>query len=76
MEQPHLLTYTLSLQRSLPWNILGTAAFAGSRGLDLMRTLEANPILPQIVNGQEYWPGTWHSRESELGLCRIEHLAG
>ncbi|MGD1092833.1 MAG: TonB-dependent receptor [Bryobacteraceae bacterium] len=58
MEQPHLLTYTLSLQRALPSNMTLTVAYAGSKGIDLLRTLEANPILPETVNGQEYWPGT------------------
>jgi hypothetical protein len=56
MRQPHMLQYSFSVQRQLPWSLLLTAAYAGSRGIDLTDTLEGNPIIPQIVNGQLYWP--------------------
>ena len=64
LEQPHLLQYNLSVQRQLPWNTLITAAYAGSRGLDLLRIIEGNPILPQIVNGQAYWPAAGGTRRN------------
>lgn len=57
MQQPHLLQYNLSLQRQLPWNLLVTGAYVGSRGINLPRTVEGNPIIPQVLtNGTVFWP--------------------
>jgi hypothetical protein len=56
MKQPHLLQYNLSVQRQLPWNLLTTVAYVGSRGINLNRTVEGNPIIPQLVNGEPFWP--------------------
>lgn len=57
MQQPHLLQYNLSVQRQLPWGLGLTAAYVGSRGINLNRTVEGNPIIPQVLaNGQVFWP--------------------
>ncbi|HYL39177.1 MAG TPA: TonB-dependent receptor [Bryobacteraceae bacterium] len=76
MEQPHLLTYSFSLQRQLPWDTLLTAAYAGSRGLNLMRTLEYNPILPQIANGQPFWPAGGTRRNPNWGYIGLNTSEG
>ncbi|MEQ1947696.1 MAG: TonB-dependent receptor [Bryobacteraceae bacterium] len=57
MKQPHLLQYNVSVQRQLPWGLAMTAAYVGSRGLNLNRTIEGNPILPTILaDGRASWP--------------------
>jgi outer membrane receptor protein involved in Fe transport len=56
MQQPKLLQYSFSVQRQLPWDVLLTAAYAGSRGIHLTDTIDGNPIIPQIVNNQPFWP--------------------
>lgn len=46
MQQPHLLSYNLTLERQLPGEMALTLAYAGSRGINLVQTLEANPTVP------------------------------
>ena len=44
---PHMYDYNLAVERELPWKILLSAAFAGSRGLNLWQPVsEANPDCP------------------------------
>ncbi|MBI2815587.1 MAG: TonB-dependent receptor [Acidobacteria bacterium] len=46
MQQPHLLQYNFAVERQLPFEMALTLAYAGSRGLNLIRLAEGNPILP------------------------------
>jgi hypothetical protein len=57
LPQAHLLQYNLTVERELPWNTALTMAYAGSRGINLVRTVEGNPTVPQILpDGREFWP--------------------
>ncbi len=49
MNQPHMMSYNLTLEQQLPGQIALTAAYAGSRGINLFNFLEANPIVPTGV---------------------------
>ena len=49
MDQPHMMSYNLTLEQQLPGQIALTAAYAGSRGINLFNFLEANPIVPTGV---------------------------
>jgi hypothetical protein len=49
--QPHLMSYNLTLERQLPGQMALTVAFAGSKGLDLLRDAEFNNVLPSGVPG-------------------------
>ena len=53
MGQPHLLSYNLAIERQLPGKMVLTAAYAGSRNLNIVTTVEGNPTVPQGmgVNG-------------------------
>ena len=53
MRQPHLLSYNLTVERQLPQKMVLTAAYAGSRGINVVTTTEGNPTVPQGmgVNG-------------------------
>lgn len=57
MAQPHLLAYNLSFERQLPGHSAITVAYVGSRGLNLMKTVEGNPTVPQIqADGRQFFP--------------------
>jgi hypothetical protein len=53
MQQPHLLSYNVTVERQLPAKMVLTLAYAGSRGINLLETTEGNPTVPQGmgVNG-------------------------
>jgi hypothetical protein len=46
MQQPHLLSYNLTVERQLPFQMGLTVAYAGSRGINIMQTKEGNPAIP------------------------------
>lgn len=46
LDQPHSIQYNLSVERELPWGMAATVSYAGTRGLDLYRRTEGNPIIP------------------------------
>jgi hypothetical protein len=46
MEQPHLVSYNLNVERELPFEMGLTLAYAGSRGLNLIKSVEGNPTTP------------------------------
>jgi hypothetical protein len=59
IKQPHLLQYNVAIERETPWNTAVAIAYAGSRGINLVRTVEGNPTVPQILSdGREFWPAS------------------
>jgi TonB-dependent receptor-like protein len=46
LQQPHILQYNLTLERQLPFDMAATVAYAGSRGINLMKVTEGNPTVP------------------------------
>src|SRR5205823_1662914 len=58
IEQPHMLHYNLSIQRAMLSDFVITAAYAGSRGINLVRGGDVNSPLPQILQyGSKFYPG-------------------
>ena len=51
MGQPHMLQYNLSVEHELPWSLVATVSYAGSRGMNLYQRKEGNPIIPQGTPG-------------------------
>ncbi|MBI4442391.1 MAG: TonB-dependent receptor [Acidobacteria bacterium] len=47
MQQPHLLSYNLAVDRQLPFDMGLIVAYAGSRGINLNQVKEGNPTVPQ-----------------------------
>jgi len=47
MHQPHLLSYNLTMERRLPFDMGLTVAYAGSRGINLQQIVEGNPTVPR-----------------------------
>ena len=59
LQQPHLLSYNLAFERQLPGRIALSLAYAGSRGINVVQTVEGNPTVPQVLSsGQQFWTGT------------------
>jgi hypothetical protein len=56
MNQQYLITENLTLEHQFPFKIAASLSYAGSHGVHLINLSEGNPIPPEIVNGQPYWP--------------------
>ncbi|MSO19231.1 MAG: hypothetical protein EXQ56_02020 [Acidobacteria bacterium] len=46
LQQPHMLHYNLTVERQLPASFSVSAAFVGTRGINLYQTKEGNPVVP------------------------------
>ena len=54
-----MLQYNLTVERQLPSDMALTLAYGGSRGLNLMQTVDANHTIPQVQpDGRQFWTGT------------------
>ena len=54
-----MLQYNLTVERQLPSDMALTLAYGGSRGLNLMQTVDANHTIPQVLpDGRQFWTGT------------------
>jgi len=56
LKPTYMLQYNVNLQQELPWDSAVTLAYMGSRGKNLSGTGDTNTAIPQIVNGQEFFP--------------------
>lgn len=57
LDNPYVNVYNLSIQRELPWNTVATLAYAGSRGVHLLRSNDVNTAVPIIrADGTPFFP--------------------
>jgi hypothetical protein len=49
LESPRLHVWNVSLQRELPFSLVGTVAYAGTRGLHLLRSADVNLATPTTL---------------------------
>jgi hypothetical protein len=56
---PNMWHYNVAVERELVANIALTVAYAGSRGVNLIRTAEGNPRRPSqtLADGRPFWTG-------------------
>jgi len=56
---PNMLHYNVAIERELIANMALTVAYAGSRGINLIRTAEGNPRPPsqKLADGRPFWTG-------------------
>ena len=54
---PYAQQWSFSIQRELPWNLLGTAAYVGSKGTHLTAELQVNQLLPVNASENPFLPG-------------------
>jgi hypothetical protein len=77
MNQPAMLQYNLSVERQLPWQTAVMAAYAGSRGRDLMQITEGNPSTPQrSADGTPFWSGTEPRLNPNWGTYELHTAIG
>ncbi|OFW35304.1 MAG: hypothetical protein A3J28_16670 [Acidobacteria bacterium RIFCSPLOWO2_12_FULL_60_22] len=58
LQQPHMLSYNLTVERELPFAIAFRLAYGGSRGINLVKQTEGNPTVPQVLpDGRPFWTG-------------------
>jgi hypothetical protein len=57
LDNPYLNVYNLSLQRELPWDTVASVAYAGARGVHLLRSNDVNIAVPIIrADGTPFFP--------------------
>ena len=57
LKNPYLNVYSLSIQRELPWDTVATLAYAGTRGVHLLRSNDVNIAVPIIrSDGTPFFP--------------------
>ena len=56
LKQPRIYQWNFTLERQLPADMALSVGYVGSRGVRLLQPREGNPRVPQIVNGQRFWP--------------------
>ena len=57
LDNPYLNMYSLSIQRELPWDTVATLAYAGSRGVHLLRSNDVNIAVPILrSDGTPFFP--------------------
>ena len=57
LKNPYLNVYNLSIQRELPWDTVATLAYAGTRGVHLLRSNDVNIAVPIIrSDGTPFFP--------------------
>ncbi len=76
IRQPHLLAWNLNLQREILRDLVFTVGYAGSRGVNLVRAVEGNPNIPQILNGREFFPPNATRRNPSFGSIDFRTTGG
>ena len=77
LQQPHMLHYNFTVQRQLPWNAAVTLAYAGSRGLNLIRHVDGNPTIPQrSPDGRKFWTGREQRVNPAFDYIRLNTASG
>ena len=76
---PNMWHYNVAVERELIANMALTVAYAGSRGVNLIRTAEGNPRPPSqtLADGRPFWTGleprvkpNWKAPSSSRSLTR------
>ena len=71
-QTPHALHYNLALEREVVKGTILTLAYAGSRGINLVRTGEVNAPIPQkLADGRSFFPATATRRNPKLGSVSL-----
>jgi Carboxypeptidase regulatory-like domain len=57
VQWPYAQQWSLSVQRELPWNLLGSLAYVGSTGTHLTALLQINQLVPLNASENPFQPG-------------------
>jgi hypothetical protein len=59
LKNPNVHIWNLNVQQQLPWDVMLTAGYAGSRGIHLLRSSDVNTAIPQrLADGTYFFPAT------------------
>ncbi len=77
IELPRLHVYNLSVQREVGWDTVVTLGYAGSRGLKLWRSYDANVPTPQsLPDGTPFFPVTAARPNSSFSTIELKASDG
>jgi hypothetical protein len=62
---PYAQQWSFSVQRELPWNMLGSIAYVGSKGTHLTAELQVNQLVPVNASQNPFLPG----QPLTAGIC-------
>jgi hypothetical protein len=75
--QPRMLTGNLNIQREIMRDLVVMIGYAGSRGHDLVRTIEGNPAVPQIgPDGTKFFAANAPRRNPSWGAIDLRTTGG
>jgi len=73
LKMPTVYQYSLRVDQSLPGKMVLSVGYVGERGDHLLGTGDANTAIPQIVNGQDYFPPKSPRANPNLSNSRYEY---
>ena len=77
LRQPHMLQYNRTVERQLPWGIVASLAYGGSRGINILMETEGNPTVPQILpDGRKFWTGNEPRINPNVGSYSMATASG
>jgi len=77
LDNPYLNVYNLSVQRELPWDTVATLAYAGSRGVHLLRSNDVNIAIPIIrSDGTPFFPPSVPRQNTAFSTIELKSSDG
>lgn len=76
IKNPYMAQYNLTLQREVLPRFVVTAGYVGSRGIHLIRNVEANQAVATIVGGRYFFPAGTPRRNPAFQSIRIRRSDG
>jgi hypothetical protein len=77
LDNPYVNVYNLSVQQELPWDTVATLAYAGSRGVHLLRSNDVNTALPLIrPDGTPFYPANAPRRNTAFSTIELKSSDG
>jgi carboxypeptidase family protein len=77
LDNPYVNVYNLSVQHELPWDTVATLAYAGSRGIHLLRSNDVNTALPTIrADGTPFYPANAPRQNTAFSTIELKSSDG
>jgi hypothetical protein len=77
LDNPYVNVYNLSVQHELPWDTVATLAYAGSRGIHLLRSNDVNTALPTIrADGTPFYPANVPRQNTAFSTIELKSSDG
>ncbi|MFN0111832.1 MAG: TonB-dependent receptor domain-containing protein [Blastocatellia bacterium] len=77
LKNPSNHTYNLNVQHQLPWDVVVTLGYAGSRGTHLLRNTDSNTSVPtRLVDGTYFFPNNAPRQNASFGVIELKKSDG